>query len=467
MAELKEIRPQEGPQTIAMASPADILIYGGAAGAGKSWFLVTEPLRHISNPKFKAAIVRQYSSQIFDQGGLWDEASDWYPLFGGEGFTHRGVWKFPSGAEIQFRHCEDERALKKWQGTQVAYLGVDEVTHFSETQFWWMVSRCRSVSGVQPYIRGTCNPDCDSFVADMIDWWIDQDSGYPIPDRRGVIRWMAREGGSVKWADSRKEFEKLYPDLTPRSFTFVDGSLEDNRILCDLDPMYIANLQGMPLVERERLLKGNWKIRHTAGGMFKKDWWQIRDEPPKYFEALIRYWDKAGSETGDYTAGVLMGRLKGQYWVLDVVRGRWTPDKRNQQIFNTAQQDHSRFNGQVQLWLERDAGAAGVEVVGHAVKQFAQFGPRFDTPIGQGSKLVRASPFAAQVEHGNVYMKSGSWNRDYIDEMAAFPTKGINDDQVDASSGGFNRIVTTISMVPSSYVHGYRNPVAQNLSKNA
>jgi len=122
----KEIRPQSGPQTIAMSSAADILIYGGAAGAGKSWFLVCEPLRHISNPRFKAAIVRQYSSQIFDQGGLWDEATDWYPQFGGEGFTQRGVWKFPSGAEIQFRHCEDEKALNKWQGTQRSSGSADE-----------------------------------------------------------------------------------------------------------------------------------------------------------------------------------------------------------------------------------------------------------------------------------------------------------------------------------------------------
>ena len=443
-----------------MSSPADMLVYGGAAGAGKSWYLIMEPLRFIDNPRFKAAIVRQYSSQIFDQGGLWSEAQEWYPKFGGIGFTQRGVWKFPSGAEIQFRHCEDERSLGKWQGTQVAYLGIDELTHFKPRQFWTMVSRCRSTSGVHPYVRCTCNPDCDSFVADMISWWIDEDTGYPIPERRGVIRWMVQLNDTLYWADSEEEIKERFPDVLPRTFTFVDGSLTDNKVLLDIDPTYMANLQGLPLVERERLLKGNWKIRHVAGGVFDRDWWELREAAPSHFDAMVRYWDKAGTETGDYTAGVLMGKVGASYWVLDVVRGKWTPDKRDTQIRNTAEQDYKQYNGMVHLWFESEPGAAGIEVKAQAADKFAKYGVRFDQTVGKGSKVVRANPFAAQVEHGSVYLKTGLWNKDFMDELAAFPTTGVNDDQVDAAAGAFNKLVTMNSMVPSSYTRGYPNPLS-------
>jgi predicted phage terminase large subunit-like protein len=452
-----EIQPQPGPQTVAMSSPADILVYGGAAGAGKSWFLVCEPLRHIHIPTFRAAISRQYMSQVFDPGGLWDEATRWYPEFGGVPQFQKHLWRFPSGAEIHFKHYEDERAERKWQGTQIAYLGVDELTHFTEKKFWVMMSRCRSVSGVRPYIRATCNPDRDSFVADYVAWWIDQETGYPLPERRGIIRYMGREGGIVRWADTLEEFQKNWPKLRCRTFTFVDGNLADNRVLTDLDPDYEANLQGMPLVERERLLRGNWKIRQTAGGVFNKDWWQRKDTAPQHFESLVRYWDKAGTITGDYTAGVLMGRLGNQYWILDIVRGKWTPDVRDRQIINTAEVDHQNFKGQVHLWLEKEPGAAGIQVQQQTTSKLARYGPRFDQPIGKGDKVVRANPFSAMCEQRNVYILNRSWTEDFIDEMAAFPTKGVNDDQVDASAGAFNRLVVSISMVPSSYTRGYRN----------
>ena len=152
-----------------------------------------------------------------------------------------------------------------------------------------------------------------------------------------------------------------------------------------------------------------------------------------------------------------MGRLGNQYWILDIVRGKWTPDVRDRQIINTAEVDHQNFKGQVHLWLEKEPGAAGIQVQQQTTSKLARYGPRFDQPIGKGDKVVRANPFSAMCEQRNVYILNRSWTEDFIDEMAAFPTKGINDDQVDASAGAFNRLVVSISMVPSSYTRGYRN----------
>src|SRR5436305_14925946 len=68
----------------------------------------------------------------------------------------------------------------------------DELTHFTAHQFFYMVSRNRSTCGVRPYIRATCNPDADSWVADFLAWWIDPQTGLPIPERAGVLRYYIR-----------------------------------------------------------------------------------------------------------------------------------------------------------------------------------------------------------------------------------------------------------------------------------
>ena len=91
-------------------------------------------------------------------------------------------WRFLSGAKVTFAHMLYEKDKYSWQGSQICFLGFDELCHFSENQFFYMLSRNRSVCGVKPYVRATCNPDVDSWVANFISWWIDQETGYPIPE---------------------------------------------------------------------------------------------------------------------------------------------------------------------------------------------------------------------------------------------------------------------------------------------
>ena len=145
-----------------------------------------------------------------------------------------------------------------------------------------MLSRNRSVCGVKPYVRATCNPDVDSWVAKFISWWINQDTGYPIPERSGILRYFYRVEGEVKWADSREDLAEKYsvsPELC-KSVTFIASSVYDNKILLENDPSYLANLHGLSLVERERLLNGNWKIRPAAGLYFKPEQTRIVKSVP-------------------------------------------------------------------------------------------------------------------------------------------------------------------------------------------
>ena len=91
-----------------------------------------------------------------------------------------------------------ETTVYGWQGAQITLICFDELTHFSAHQFFYMVSRNRSTCGVRPYIRATCNPDADSWVADFLTWWIDPESGLPIPERAGVLRYFVRIAEKIR-----------------------------------------------------------------------------------------------------------------------------------------------------------------------------------------------------------------------------------------------------------------------------
>jgi len=241
------LKPQEGPQEDFLATPADMAIYGGAAGGGKTYSLLLEPLRHVTSVKgFGCVIFRRTSPQIRNEGGLWDESTSIYSYLGASPKETTLEWVFKNGNKIKFSHLEYEKNKHDWQGSQICLIGFDELTHFTQGQFFYMLSRNRSACGVKPYIRATTNPDPDSWVGDFISWWIDQETGYAIPERSGVIRWMVRKGDKILWYDSREEAKEessyLGLDFEPKSVTFIESKIHDNKILLEKDPGYLANL---------------------------------------------------------------------------------------------------------------------------------------------------------------------------------------------------------------------------------
>ena len=143
------IEPQAGPQTTFFSTPADIAIYGGAAGSGKSFALLLEPLRHKNNPLFGGVIFRRNSTQVRNQGGLWDESMKLYPYCSAQPRQAFLDWVFPSGMKIKFAHLEYEITVLDWQGAQIPFIAFDELTHFTYTQFFYMMSRNRSMSECQ------------------------------------------------------------------------------------------------------------------------------------------------------------------------------------------------------------------------------------------------------------------------------------------------------------------------------
>jgi hypothetical protein len=284
------IRPQTGPQEKFLSSSADIAIYGGAAGGGKSWALLLEPLRHVGNSRFGAVFFRRTMPQIKNEGGLWDESAALYLGLSARPNSSEAYWTFPSGASISFSHLEHNKSVSAWQGAQIPLICFDELTHFTSKQFWYMLSRNRSTCGIRPYVRATCNPDPDSFVRDLIKWWVDQETGLPIPSRSGVVRWFVRVGDELHWGDLPSDLAGYLDSdgnsIPPKSLTFIAAKLTDNKALMNADPGYMANLMAMDVVERERLLGGNWAIKSTKAAVFSKYRVEAFDDPK---DAIYRF----------------------------------------------------------------------------------------------------------------------------------------------------------------------------------
>lgn len=442
MAEALAIRPQPGPQESFLSSPADIVIYGGAAGGGKSWGLLLEPLRHVTtNPGFAAVFFRRNTVQIRNPGGLWDESRGLYPLAGGRPIANVLEWRWPFGGRVKFAHLEHEQTVYDWQGAQIPLICFDELTHFTKQQFFYMLSRNRSTCGVRPYIRATTNPDADSWVKDFIAWWIDQETGYAIAERSGVIRYFIRVNDAIVWADTPEQLREQYgPDVEPKSFTFILARLTDNQILLAKDPGYRANLMAQNAVERARLADGNWKVRPAAGLYFQRTWCKIVDAAPSDLE-IVRGWDLAATEKTDdndpdSTAGVKLGRSRstGRYIILHRTTMQVGPNKVEQALVNTAAAD----GRSVIIRLPQDPGQAGKAQVQTLVTKLAGYTVKTARPTGD--KIVRFSPFSAQCEAGNVDVLRGAWNDPLFDALEAFP-EARHDDDVDACSEAFGHFV--------------------------
>lgn len=424
------LEPQRGPQTEFLKSSADIAVYGGAAGGGKTYALLLEFLRHIDNPGFGAVIFRRTAEQIRMEGGLWDEASRIYPLAGGKGREMMLDWTFPSGARIRFDSLQHEKDKLGFQGAQICGLGLDELTHFTESQFFYLLSRNRSACGVRPYVRATTNPDASSWVKRLLQPWLDHESGATAES--GEVRWLSRDGGQIQWSRRRRRDSK--------SMTFVRASVHDNPALLARDPGYLANLKALSIVDRRRLLDGDWDIVE-GGSMFRHEWFSLSAAPPPAAER-VRHWDLAATapkpgRDPDWTVGLLMSRTAdGILTIEDVRRVRERPLGVERLVAQTAADDGPT----VPIRMEQEPGSSGAAVIDRYQRSILP-GYDFRGQRSTGDKTSRAKPLSALAEAGCVRLVKGPWNTDFLNELAMFPSAGAHDDQVDAASGAFRELV--------------------------
>lgn len=415
-----------------------------------------DPIRYKNIKGFGCTIFRKNHNQIFQQGGLWDESMEMYSqIKGAVPRISDSQWWFKDAkgnivSKVSFKHIERDADVHSYQGGQICAMFFDELCHFSEFVFFYMLSRNRSSCGVRPYVRATCNPDPDSWVRKFIDWWIGED-GYPIKERSGKIRYMVRIRGEINWGDSREELWERFGLKTDKekekvkSVTFIPALLEDNPALMRKDPGYRANLEALPEVEREQLLYGNWNIRKAAGLYFKRT--QVGAYLPVVPDdvvAWVRCYDLAATsedEKGDpaYTAGVLIGKRKnGRFIIADVINERLSADEVMKLIRLTAEKDRAMYpKVPVKVRIPQDPGQAGKAQAQSYIRYMAGF-PIVAVPE-TGSKEARATPFAAQWQAGNVDLVIADWNEPYLKQLEGFPDAKFKD-MVDASGNGFTEL---------------------------
>lgn len=177
------------------------------------------------------------------------------------------------------------------------------------------------------------------------------------------------------------------------------------------------------------------------GELFKTHWWNYVKGVP-YQTKFLRWWDMAGTEQKhgtdpDWTAGVLLGFHEGRTFIVDANRIRATDLEVERFIKSTAQNDDKLTRTRVPIIMEQEPGSSGKSTIAHYTRKILQ-GHIFEGRRSTGDKVLRARPFAGQVQAGNVFLMEAPWNQDFVNEFRLFPTPSSHDDWVDATCLGFN-----------------------------
>ena len=224
----------EGPQTDFLAAGEKDVLYGGAAGGGKSYAMLVDPLRYAHKKAHRALILRRSMPELRE---MIDKSRELYPqAFPGAKFREvEKLWNFPSGAKVEFGFLERDADVYRYQGQAYSWIGFDEITHLP-TEFSWnyLASRLRTTDPeIQTYLRCTANPG-------------------------GVgSQWVKKR--YIEPAEHYTSFE----GKDGLSRKFIPAKLADNPYLSE-DGVYEQMLKSLPPIQRRQLLEGNWDVAEGA-----------------------------------------------------------------------------------------------------------------------------------------------------------------------------------------------------------
>ena len=374
------------------------LLFGGAAGGGKTIAQLASAAKFVHVPNYAAVLIRRAYTHLEQPGAFIPTSREWWGGTAAHYNQSQKTWHFPSGATVSFGYLDNLRDLDRYQGAEFQYIGVDEATQIPEQHLRYLYSRLRKpeTMDVPLRMRLTANPGGIS---------------HEYVKRRYIL-------------EGEQNGRRFIPSL-----------LADNPSLDQ--EAYTAQLQELDPLTRQRLLNGDWDAV-PEGGFFKREWFEIIPTRPRGVRWL-RYWDRAATEAKpgtdpDYTAGCLIGLKAGVWYIADMKRFRLNSGGNEHRILETALSD----GGGVEIAMEHEPGSAGKDVIHHYAKRvLSGFNFRGDRPTG--SKVERAAPVASAAENRLVKLVEGPWIGDFMDEACAFPL-GSHLDQVDAVSGGFGII---------------------------
>jgi len=245
--------PNPGPQTDFLAAPEREVLFGGAAGGGKSYALLADPMRYFSNPAFSGLILRRTNDElrelVFKSQELYPKA---YP--GAKWQEKKSQWTFPSGARLWMTYLERDEDVMRYQGQSFSYIAVDELTQYSTPySFNYLRSRLRTTDPDLPtYMRATTNPGGPGHQ------WVKKMFIDPAPANKKFVAQDLETGKPLVYPDTH---EKAGEPLFYRKF--IPASLYDNPYLTE-DGAYEANLLSLPENQRRQLLEGDWAVSDGA-----------------------------------------------------------------------------------------------------------------------------------------------------------------------------------------------------------
>lgn len=394
------------------------MFYGGAAGGAKTSGILAAALQYVDTPGYHALLLRRNYKQLAMPGSWIPLSREWLDPTDALWNQGQKQWTFPSGSTLTFGFVgQNQEDVRKYETAAFSFIGIDEVTSWSESDYTFLFSRLRRRKELRAPTRMRCASN---------------------PGGRGH-EWVKR-----RFVD---------PATRNASSVFLPALLTDNPYL-DRDD-YIESLQELHPTHWRRLLYGDWDIS-DPGEMFQPRLWLKQDHylehSPERVEKRVRFWDLAASERTtsnpdpDWTAGVRMSRIREDgvaiYVVEHVVRVRQTAGSIEQLVRNTARSDPPG----TEVWMEQEPGASGKSLIDYYKRNVMPTTIPIRALRANTGKGERARPWAGAMENERCRVVIGPWNDTLFDELEAFSDdsnhSGAHDDQVDAGAGAFGRLRT-------------------------
>lgn len=489
-------RPASPPQEKFLKSDADVIVYGGARGSGKTFTSLMRFLRWVHDDNFHAYVIRKNSTDMVGGGGAFDEAVKMFTQFDPRveftkkpmsiKFPHSSGHKRLTGADFTFIGLDGQAGKNALQGKQISAAMVDEATHLTLDEIEWIIQGLRTLAKepdgtpMKPSIWLTCNPDPDSYILEWIkDYYLYPEgtiidgvdvSGRPNPERNGDYRYFLKQGNDYVWAATYEELFDTYNHLygfdpvtgkslcQPMKFQFIGATVYDNPPLLKSDPAYLQKLLNLSRVEKERMLYGSWFAREEAGGHFKRAWVEplLLEMPPEdQIVQRVRTFDLASSvptESNpfpDWTAGTLWAKTKdGRYIIEHVERFQKRAGDVEQAVLDMVKKDMEFYKKNYKAYLPEDPGSAGKIAKQYWAKIFAEQGiPIYFIKVSSANgKMKNFEPFSAASQNGLVSVLKGDWNSMLFNELESFDGKRSSsakkDDMCDSTASGFNVLAT-------------------------
>jgi len=376
------------------------ILYGGAAGGGKSVALLLAADQYTHVPGYSALMLRRNFSDLFLPGALIDLSHQFYAQTPAAWSEAKHQWRFPSGATITFGYLDNEQDKYRYQGAAFQTICFDELTQFTESQYLYLFSRNRNATNIDVPLRmlSASNPG----------------------------------GLGHDWVKHR------FIEYSGKDRVFIPSKSSDNPYLDHQE--YKIRLKKLDPVTRKQLLEGDWNVLPSGNFIDVKKFLYCEQMPFIPLARTVRYWDLAATNklNSDYTVGLKMAAWRGSYWVLDIVRFKGTPPEVEQRIHDCAVCDGVH----TEIYMEQEPGSSGVFNISHFARDILP-GFVFRGMVSTGSKYTRAQPFASAVDNFLISLVRSPWNKDFISECNVFPQPNLHDDMVDAASGAYSVLSTT------------------------